>query len=146
MLISKKKYGCMKRFWDVSFYGGIIGTILFSIGAILNFFNKDAEVTTSTLLIGILFYGLIPMGFGYYFRRKFAAIDENYKRVLIQKALLTLAKEKKGIVKISDFALSLEITYEEAKELIEQTVLSGLTHPEVDEDGFIYYVFPEFKD
>jgi hypothetical protein len=145
MLLSKKKYGCMKRFWDISFYGGIAGTILFSLGTIINLFNKSSQIPTSTLLIAVFFYGIVPAGLGYYFRKKFYAAEENYKKVLIQKMLITLAKDNNGIVKISDVAYNLEITFEEAKELLEKNAVGGFAQAEYDENGVIYYVLPEFK-
>jgi hypothetical protein len=146
MIMTKKKYGCIKKFWDISYIGGIIGTILFAIMIIINIFNPSSEVESGILIIGMFFYGIVPASFGYYFRKKFRKIDENYKKSLIQKMLFSLAKENKGIVKVSEVAMKLEITYDEAVKLLSSEDASSFARSEIDEEGFVYYVFPEFTD
>ena len=144
--MTKKKYGCMKRFWDIMFFGGIIGTASFLIAMIaILFYPKPMESLPMTLM-GLVFYGVIPGGLGWYFRKKFAKAEDEYKNMLIQRAIYTLAKANKGIVKISDLAFSLSIPYDEAKELLSGPSIAGMAQAEIDEDGFVYFVFPELKD
>jgi len=136
----------MKKFWTISFYGGIAGTAVFLLMAIGSLFTSELRAEAPVFLLGMLFYGIIPMSFGYYFRKRFLKAETDYKRMLVQRMMITLAKQNKGIVKISDVVLNLEISYEEAKALMDDASLAGMATAEVDEDGFIYYSFPEFRE
>ena len=146
MQMTKKNYGCMKRFWDIMFFGGIIGTASFLIAMIAVWFYPKPMESIPTIFVGLIFYGVIPGGLGWYFRKKFAKAEADYKNMLIQRAIYTLAKENKGVVKISDLAFALNIPYEEAKELLSGPSIAGMAQAEIDDDGYVYFVFPEFKD
>lgn len=140
-----RKFGCMKKFWDISFFGGIACTVLFTISIIIKLITPDPNFQIAILYIGLFFYGIIPAGLGYYFRLRFARAKENYRKALIQKMLFNLALSNNGIVKVTDVAMQLEITYEEAKEMLAKTAIEGISSPEIDEAGFVYYVFPELQ-
>lgn len=144
--MTENKYGCMKKFWNISYFGGLVGTIFFFITLVIYVILQKPGEEIGAIFLGLLFYGIVPGGLGFYFRKKFAKAEENYKKALIQRMLFTLAKQNNGIVKISDVALSLEITYEEAQEMLAGVSTSGIAQAEVDDDGFVYYTFPEFKN
>lgn len=86
--------------------------------------------------------GAVSGTIGWYMRKKFKPRPpepDNYER-----ALLKLASQQGGRLKVGVVALNLGITIETASKLLNHYANQGVAQAEVDEKGVITYVFPDF--
>jgi len=67
-------------------------------------------------------------------------------RESLERTILRLAKENKGIVTASELALEGAIPIEEAKKALEKLVDQGYAELRVRKSGTLVYTFPEFMD
>jgi predicted transcriptional regulator len=135
------------KFWKLTFGVGLIDTLFFTIVGLANIVStvpKDNDNNISIWIGLITFFGLIPIGLGYFLKNKAEIEFQSYQEKYIELELLNIAKEKQGILKLSDIVLALSTSYDEAKQLMQDLISKGMFKMEVDEEGNIYYVFPDF--
>jgi predicted transcriptional regulator len=92
----------------------------------------------------VLGAGVLPLISGYFIRKNAKNEIQKLEKSEMQNSILRLAKASSGIIKIADLIIELNITYEQAKELLASSVTDGLAQAEVDENGNLYYVFKDF--
>jgi TM2 domain-containing membrane protein YozV/predicted transcriptional regulator len=63
-----------------------------------------------------------------------------------ERAILKLAKENKGILTVSEVALSADLPIEEAKNMLEALVSKGFAELRVRKSGSLVYVIPDMAD
>jgi predicted transcriptional regulator len=64
----------------------------------------------------------------------------------VERAILQLAKQNKGIVTASELALEAGIALEEAKKTLDTLVTKGFAELRVRRSGTLVYTFPELMD
>jgi TM2 domain-containing membrane protein YozV len=64
----------------------------------------------------------------------------------LERIILKLAKENKGILTISEVALAANITIDEAKKYLENLVSKGIAELRVRKTGALVYVMPDIMD
>ena len=64
----------------------------------------------------------------------------------LERKILKLAKQNKGIVSPSELALEADISIEESKKALEALIMSGIAELRVRKNGNLVYAFPDFMD
>jgi TM2 domain-containing membrane protein YozV/predicted transcriptional regulator len=64
----------------------------------------------------------------------------------LERSILKLAKENKGILTVSEVALAADVNLEEAKTALEALVKRGFAELRVRRSGTLVYTLPEFMD
>jgi predicted transcriptional regulator len=64
----------------------------------------------------------------------------------LERIILKLAKEKKGILTASDVALAAEISVDDAKKTLDALVSKGIAELRVRKTGTLVYVIPDIMD
>ncbi len=135
------------KFWKLIFGVGVIDTLFFAIVGLANIvFTVPYNLGESiSIWIGLTtFFGLLPMGLGYFLKNKAEIEFKSHQKKYIDLELLNLAKAKQGILKLFDIVLVLGTSYDEAKQIMQDVTSRGMFKMEVDKEGNIYYVFPDF--
>jgi hypothetical protein len=68
------------------------------------------------------------------------------KKESLERSILKLAKEHKGILSVSEVALAADVDLEEAKKALETLVKRGFAELRVRKSGILVYTLPEFID
>jgi predicted transcriptional regulator len=142
------KYKLKKGFGDFLIAFGTFNTVVFSIAAVSDFFHSSTQINNyanlSISISVVLGAGVLPLISGYFIRKNAKNEIQKLEKSEMQNSILRLAKASSGIIKIADLIIELNITYEQAKELLASSVTDGLAQAEVDENGNLYYVFKDF--
>ena len=96
------------------------------------------------LLIGSVIFGWLPFVCGVLLLRN---TNKNLRELIAEKeesALLNLAKSKNGILSIAEVSLSLGLSLDESKALLERYVIKGYIDVEVNDDAVVEFRFREF--
>jgi hypothetical protein len=64
----------------------------------------------------------------------------------LERSILKLAKENKGVLTVSETALAAEVALEEAKKALDTLVDKGFAELRVRKSGTLVYTLPEFMD
>jgi predicted transcriptional regulator len=64
----------------------------------------------------------------------------------IERVILRLAKANKGILTVSELALSANITVDEARKVLDAMVSKGFAELRVRKSGTLVYTIPDFMD
>jgi hypothetical protein len=68
------------------------------------------------------------------------------KKESLERSILKLAKEHRGILSVSEVALAAEVDLEEAKKALDTLVNRGFAELRVRRSGTLVYTLPEFMD
>ena len=68
------------------------------------------------------------------------------KKESLEQIILQIAKENKGILSVSEVALSADISIEEAKKKLDSLVTKGFADLRVRKSGTLVYVIPDMAD
>ena len=68
------------------------------------------------------------------------------EKVSVEHAILTIAKENKGILSVSDVALGADISIDEAKKCLDLLVSKGFAELRVRRSGSLVYAIPDMLD
>lgn len=129
------------------FYLGKIGTGIIwfftgglgMIGAIIDFFVLPNMVRESNLRLGyrdaMLSEGAPPR------TQRIGVPKES-----LEKMILRIAKQNRGIVAATEAALEADVTLDEAKSFLEKLTVKGFAEMRIRKSGVIVYCFPEFMD
>jgi hypothetical protein len=134
------------------FTGGL-GTV----GAIYDFFTLAAQVQVANIRLVLNdpnFRAARREGWGP--RGQAAGEGENWRRAddmksrivrekeSLERSILKLARENKGILTVSEVALAAEVDLDEAKKALDALVSRGFAELRVRKSGTIVYTLPEF--
>lgn len=126
--------------WNILLYLGIFGTALMTFGLISdlikNNFQELGPGFTAWLIVGIL-----PLTIGYLKRKQIKIKQLEAQKVHRQTSLLRLAKAHQGTLSTSEVALSLGVSIDEAREILEEAVTKGICTLEIDDNGNLDYIF-----
>ncbi len=129
----------------------IIGYILLTFGAIFlmvgfgSIFDSSNPHSNDAMLGGFMMglpttiAGIASILFVYKKEKKSLTIFH-------EELIYIVAKEKKGIINPVDISLKGKITREESKKILDDCVSKGIASAEVNENGFVEYMFPEFLE
>ena len=119
---------------------------LFGIGTIYDFFTLPGQVREANIrnaLFNRTFHG--PQSWRHVNDGEARIIREKAKES-IERTILRLAKDNKGILTISEVALAANIAIDEAKNYLENLVSKGILELRVRKTGALVYVMPDFMD
>jgi len=63
-----------------------------------------------------------------------------------ERTILALAKENKGVLTVSEVALSADISVDESRKILDALVSKGIAELRVRKTGTLVYVIPEIRD
>ena len=72
--------------------------------------------------------------------------DNSPHRESLERIILKLAKESKGILTVSEVALAADITIDDAKKYLDNLVSKGIAELRVRKSGALVYVLMDFTD
>ena len=72
--------------------------------------------------------------------------DKAHDKESLERVILKLAKENKGILTVSEVALAAYISIDEAKKMLEALVSKGFAELRVRKSGSLVYVIPDMAD
>ncbi len=127
--------------WNILFYLGIFGTGLMSVGLISEIINPNEDIQIAPGITALLIFGIIPLFLGFYKKRQLKKLLLVNKKTGRFNSLLKLAKIKNGILSISEVSLELEISIDEARDVLEEAVTKGICTVEIDDNGNLDYIF-----
>ena len=119
---------------------------LFGIGTFYDFFTLPGQVREANLR-NALFNQV------YNAPQSWRNVNDGQARIVkegpkesLERTILKLAKENKGILTVSEVALSANITIDEAKKYLEIMVSKGIAELRVRKTGALVYVMPDIMD
>lgn len=122
-----------------TFTGGLL-----YVGAIYDFFTLPGQVREANIR-DALYRDMMNRSRG---GRGWRYADDGEARVIgkkesVERIILRLAKEKKGILTVSEAALEADIPIEEAKRTLDALVSRGFAELRVRKSGVLVYTIPE---
>ncbi len=128
--------------WNLLFYFGLFGTIIFSGATITETIKGNFE----DLVIGVsttIVFGILPATIGFINNKKRKKQLEEQRKNEQLNSILRLARANQGILTISEVSLELNISIDEAKRRLEEAITKGICIANVNENGNIEYHFPD---
>jgi hypothetical protein len=133
-------------------FSGGLGTI----GAIYDFFTLPGQVREANIRRALEggaapwfsrpgVRGQEPAGEGWRYANDTETRVVREKESL-ERCILRLAKENKGILTVSEVALGADVSLEDAKKALETLVKRGFAELRVRKSGTLVYTLPEFMD
>ena len=116
------------------------------VGSIYDFFTLPGQVRDANIR-NALFHELRNGAQGW--RRVNdgeARLVKDGQKESLERVILKLAKENKGILTVSEVALAANITIDEAKNYLEHLVSRGIAELRVRKTGALVYVMPDIMD
>ncbi|MDR2746481.1 MAG: NINE protein [Treponema sp.] len=142
------------RFYLGKFYTGFLWMFTFglgTVGAIHDFLTLPVQVQTAN--IHAMLSGSRPRA-GRPKRQSRGAEQWRYaddievrvirKKESLERSILRLAKENKGVLAISEVALAADVNLEEARKALDTLVSKGFAELRVRKSGTLAYTLPEF--
>jgi len=123
---------------------------MFGIGAFYDFFTMPRQVREANLLRAL--FDSERKQFSQAGNPNWRYADDAKARVLgnkkesIEQIILKIAKENKGILTVSEVALSAQISIDEAKKLLDDLIKKGFAELRVRKSGTLVYVIPDMAD
>ena len=128
---------------------------LFGFGTIYDFFTLPGQVREANIRKAIFNRAEARNNMRYTRNGPWRNVNDGEARVIkpeaggkehIERTILKLAKENKGILSVSDVALAGDISIDEAKNCLESLVSKGIAELRVRKSGALVYVMMDFKD
>lgn len=122
---------------------------LFGVGTIYDFFTLPMQVREANLRLAL--YNRSRSGhkvnnWRYANDGQARVIKTGENKESLERIILKLAKENKGILTASEVALSADITIDEAKKYLDTLVTKGFAELRVRKTGALVYVMPDIRD
>ena len=124
---------------------------LFGIGTIYDFFTLPSQVREANIR-----EALYQRQFNQHGNKKtWRHVNDGESRIVrpesghtesLERKILKLAKENKGILTVSEVALTANISLDDAKKHLDKLVSSGIAELRVRKTGALVYVMPDFTD
>jgi len=120
------------------------------IGSIYDFFTLPGQVREANMRKALYDRTMNPQsiagGDWRYAGDAQARVVKTGEKEPLEHVILKIAKENKGIITVSEVALSANITIEEAKKYLEALVSKGFADLRVRKSGSLVYVIPDMLD
>ncbi len=117
----------------------LLGLYVLLFGVLIIF--DPLRTPTIVEYIGLGMFGIIPTVVGALMCRKLIRQTRSHKGEIIEKIILQLAKKNRGSLTVAEVAMNTPLTSVEAKKVLDQYNLNGLTEMEVSESGVVIYRF-----
>ena len=116
-------------------------------GAIYDFFTLPSQVREANIRLALF-------NRPYYHHRDWRRVNDGQSRTVssggsgesLERTILKLAKENKGILTVSEVALAANISIDESKKYLENLVSKGIAELRVRKTGALVYVMPDIMD
>ena len=121
---------------------------LFAVGAIYDFFTLPRQVQEANIRQAIL-EGVFRPSFRQ--NQTWRDVSDGEARIVrekesIERTILRIAKENKGVITASEVALAANISIDEAKRDLDALVSKGIAELRVRKSGSLVYTIPEIMD
>jgi predicted transcriptional regulator len=118
------------------------------VGSIFDFFTLPGQVREANMR-NALFSGAARHWHGG--KQNWRTVSDGEARIVrekktVERAILQLAKQNRGIVTASELALEAGIPLDEAKKTLDTLVTKGFAELRVRRNGTLVYTFPELMD
>ena len=120
---------------------------LFGIGTLYDFFTLPGQVREANIRKA-LFNNLRsdPQNWRHIQDGEARVVGSGGAKESLERIILKLAKENKGILTVSEVALAANITIDESKKYLENLVSKGIAELRVRRTGALVYVMPDIMD
>jgi predicted transcriptional regulator len=120
---------------------------LFTVGAIYDFFTLPRQVREANIRDAILTANLGAK----YDAPKWRRVKDGEERIVkeaetVERVILKLAKQNRGIITPTEVALEARVSIEDAKKALEALVSKGFAEIRVRTSGSLVYTLPELMD
>ena len=117
------------------------------VGSVYDFFTLPGQVWEANIRQAIL----DNLRGGGNSGRSWRNVNDGESRIVhekekLERVILRLAKENKGVLTASDVALAANVSVEEAKRDLEALVSKGFAELRVRQSGVLVYTIPDFTD
>ena len=125
---------------------------MFTIGSIYDFFTLPRQVKEANMMKALFdhtaYHQSIEGGDWRYANDAQSRVVKTVasEKEPVERVILKLAKENKGILTVSEVALGVNIPIEEAKNYLETLVSKGFADLRVRKSGSLVYVIPDLLD
>ena len=120
------------------------------IGSIYDFFTLPGQVREANMRKALYDRTVNPQSIGgedwRYATDAQSRVVKTTEKEPLEHVILKIAKENRGILTVSEVALSANITIEEAKKYLEALVSKGFADLRVRKSGSLVYVIPDLLD
>lgn len=143
MKIKEKKasFTSFSIFGSVLYWWGLFISILLGLAVILN----PASILDTDFLLGSAFFGLLPLGAGYFIRKKAKQIKNDRSLIELEQIALNASEENNGVLTIARLSVQTGLSLEEANLVLESLCSRGIFRPEADDSGTVVYYCDEFQ-
>jgi TM2 domain-containing membrane protein YozV/predicted transcriptional regulator len=120
-----------------------------TIGAIYDFFTLPGQVREANIRSAIFNRSRPKMqnqSWRYVNDGEAHVVASNGKKESVERIILKLAKENKGILTVSEVALQANIPVDQAKKDLDALVQKGMAELRIRQSGAIVYTLPDFLD
>jgi len=118
----------------------------FTIAFIGLLFDNDNDMSVGENIIALLLLGIAPLLTAYFVGRKNSKKRNLKKRHKQESSLLKLAQDKQGIISVADVAINLQISADDAKQLIDHLYYRGIFELQITDNGASLYRLVDFSD
>jgi predicted transcriptional regulator len=120
------------------------------LGSVYDFLTLPGQVREANIRQAI-FEGRTRNNFGKNTRQSWRNVSDGEARIVrdkesVERVILRLAKENKGILTASELALSANISIEDAKRDLDAMVSKGFAELRVRKSGSLVYTIPDLMD
>ncbi|MDR1839215.1 MAG: TM2 domain-containing protein [Treponema sp.] len=123
---------------------------LFAVGSIFDFFTLPTQVREANIRQAIL-NNNSKVNINIDSQQPWRNVTDGEARIVrekesVERVILKLAKQNKGILTASELALSANISVEESKRDLDAMVSKGFAELRVRQSGVLVYTIPDFMD
>lgn len=123
--------------WVMIAWGGLF--VFVFVGRLVS-----GEEVTSSEFLGYMLLGFAPMTIGYFMLRNYKRNEKKDSSTRKETMILQLARNKKGRLSEAETAVSLMISLEDSRLILQEMCTKGYAEAEVDDNGFVVYIFRSF--
>ena len=140
----------LHRFYLGKIPSGILWMLtggLFGIGTIYDFFTLPGQVREANIRNALFDrQRQEPQDWRHISDGEARILNQKTPKESLERIILKLAKENKGILTVSEVALAANISIDESKKYLENLVTKGIAELRVRRTGALVYVMPDIMD
>lgn len=117
--------------------------IIFSAVGIFSIFDSSNPDANSASLGGFIMGFPALLGGFLLWRRSYKKSKENYD-LYFEELIFHLAKSKDGVLNVIEVGMEINLPKQKVEQLLNEMVVKGTAITQVNDNGFVEYVFPVF--